>query len=154
GGLYAYTRHAFGDIPGFLVAWGYWVSTVTTLPALAIAFVGSLDPFVPGLVRAPPSAAALAVGTIWLMVAINCAGVRAAGQVQVVTVALKILPLVVVGIGGLLDFQPASFTLPPRDEISTTGQIMATMTLTLWAFLGLESGTIPAESVRSPARTI
>jgi APA family basic amino acid/polyamine antiporter len=28
------------------------------------------------------------------------------------------------------------------------------MTLTLWAFLGLESATIPADSVREPARTI
>ena len=25
GGPYAYTRAAFGDLPGFLVAWGYWV---------------------------------------------------------------------------------------------------------------------------------
>src|SRR3954462_8336372 len=26
GGPYAYTRQAFGDLPGFLVAWGYWIS--------------------------------------------------------------------------------------------------------------------------------
>src|SRR5438552_1375331 len=26
GGPYAFTRHAFGDLPGFLVAWGYWIS--------------------------------------------------------------------------------------------------------------------------------
>ncbi|MGH7540825.1 MAG: amino acid permease, partial [Gemmatimonadota bacterium] len=30
----------------------------------------------------------------------------------------------------------------------------ATVTLTLWAFLGLESGTVPAADVRDPARTI
>jgi APA family basic amino acid/polyamine antiporter len=25
GGPYAYTRAAFGDLAGFLVAWGYWI---------------------------------------------------------------------------------------------------------------------------------
>lgn len=47
GGLYAYTRAAFGDFAGFFVAWGYWGSTVGTLGALAVAFVGYLDPFIP-----------------------------------------------------------------------------------------------------------
>ncbi len=50
GGPYAYTRQAFGDVPGFLVAWGYWLSVVGTLAALAVAFVGYLDPFIPGVV--------------------------------------------------------------------------------------------------------
>src|SRR5262245_56012406 len=47
GGLYVYTRAAFGDVPAFLVAWGYWLSTVGTLAALAVAGVGYLDPFIP-----------------------------------------------------------------------------------------------------------
>ena len=61
GGLYAYTRAAFGDTAGFLVAWGYWLSTVGTLAALAVALVGYLDPFVPSLVRTPSAAALLAI---------------------------------------------------------------------------------------------
>lgn len=154
GGLYAYTRAAFGDVPGFLVAWGYWLSIISTLPALAVAFVGYLDPFIPAIVRAPGSAALLAMATVWLLIGINAIGVRAAGRVQVLTVALKILPLVVVGLGGLFTFRAASFTLPPPGEVSLGGQIVATMTLTLWAFLGLECATIPAASVTDPARTI
>src|SRR5215211_5498515 len=31
GGPYAYTRHAFGDLPAFLIAWGYWISVWTRL---------------------------------------------------------------------------------------------------------------------------
>ena len=34
GGLYAYTRAAFGDFAGFLVAWGYWLASVSTLGAV------------------------------------------------------------------------------------------------------------------------
>jgi APA family basic amino acid/polyamine antiporter len=153
GGPYAYTRYGFGDVPGFLIAWGYWLSIVATLAALAVAFVGYLDPFLPSLVRAPGTAAILAIGTVWLLIGINVAGVATAGRVQVVTTALKIMPLVLVGVGGLFFFQPAAFTLPAtRTPIS--GQLVSAVTLTLWAFLGLECATIPAGSVRDPERTI
>jgi APA family basic amino acid/polyamine antiporter len=154
GGPYAYTRLAFGDVPAFLVAWGYWIACVGTLAALAVAFVGYLDPFIPGLVRSPPAAAALAVATVWLLIGVNVAGVSAAGRVQVLTTLLKILPLALIGVGGLFVFQPASFAMPPAGDVSIGGQIVATMTLTLWAFLGLECATIPAASVRDPEHTI
>src|SRR3712207_3962092 len=57
GGPYAYTRVAFGELAGFLVAWGYWLSIVATLAALAVAFVGYLDPFFPAAVRSQVAAA-------------------------------------------------------------------------------------------------
>jgi APA family basic amino acid/polyamine antiporter len=154
GGLYAYTREAFGEVPGFLVAWGYWLSTVATLPALAVAFVGYLDPFVPGVVRTPPLAAVVALGAMWLLIGINIAGVRPAGRVQVVTTALKIVPLMVVAFGGLLYLTPDVFTLPATGGSPLPSQLLATVTLTLWAFLGLECATIPAGSIQDPARTI
>lgn len=154
GGPYAYTRRAFGDVSGFLVAWGYWLSIVATLGALAVAFVGYLDPFLPGLVRAPASAAVLAVGAIWTVAAVNVAGVSAAGRLQIVTTALKILPLALVGFGGLAAFDPAAFAVAPAAGASAGAQLISAVTLTLWAFLGLECATIPADRVRDPARTI
>ena len=144
GGPYAYTRHAFGDVPGFLIAWGYWLSVVATLAALAVAFVGYLDPFVPWLVRTPALAASLAVTTVWLLIGVNIIGVQAAGRVQVITTALKILPLALVGFGGLLFFEPSAFSLPETTSSPLSAQLVATVTLTLWAFLGLECATIPA----------
>jgi APA family basic amino acid/polyamine antiporter len=154
GGLYAYTRAAFGDTAGFLVAWGYWLSTVGTLAALAVALVGYLDPFVPSLVRTPPAAALLAIATIWIVIGVNVAGVALAGRVQIVTTALKLLPLIVVGIGGVFFFDAGVFAgAAPAAQPSVSG-LMAVVTLTLWAFLGLECATIPAASVRDPERTI
>jgi APA family basic amino acid/polyamine antiporter len=154
GGPFAYTRDAFGDVPGFLVAWGYWLSIVATLPALAVAFVGYLDPLAPALVRRPGAAAVLAVGAMWLLIAINVAGVRPAGRVQVATTVLKIVPLLIVAGGGLLYFRPEVLHLPPASESPMGAQLVSTVTLTLWAFLGLESATIPANSIRDPTRTI
>ncbi|MGH9373955.1 MAG: amino acid permease, partial [Vicinamibacterales bacterium] len=85
GGPYAYTRRAFGDLPGFLVAWGYWISMWTGLGALAVAFVGYLTPFFPHLAQTPASAAIVALVAVWALVAVNVAGVRTAGWVQVIT---------------------------------------------------------------------
>ena len=153
GGPYAYTRLAFGEVPGFLVAWGYWLSVVATLAALAVAFVGYLDPFVPALVRTPTAAAGLAIAAIWLLVGVNIAGVALAGRVQVLTTVLKVMPLALVGVGGLFFFDAGAFSLPAGD-VPVGGQLVSVVTLTLWAFLGLECATIPAGSVRDPARTI
>ena len=154
GGPYAYTRRAFGDLPGFLVAWGYWISIWTGLGALAVAFVGYLTPFVPAFAERPSAAALAAIGTVWILVAVNVAGVRAAGWVQVVTTALKLIPLAAIGIAGLFHFDPAHFALTAPDGRSVAFAIPAVAALTLWAFLGLESATVPAASIRDPERTI
>ncbi len=154
GGPYAYTRTAFGDLPAFLVAWGYWISVWSTTAALAVAGVGYLDPFFPSLVRTPALAAILAIGMVWMLILVNIAGVRRAGQVQVVTTALKMLPLAVVGIGGLLFLAPEHFATSASSVGDVAGQVTQTATLTLWAFLGLETATIPAEHVANPGRTI
>src|SRR5262245_59862413 len=60
GGPYAFTRLAFGDCAGFLVAWGYWVSVCCGNAGIAIACIGYLEPFMPNLVRQPWAASAMA----------------------------------------------------------------------------------------------
>jgi basic amino acid/polyamine antiporter, APA family len=111
GGPYAYTRAAFGDLASFLVAWGYWISIWCANAALAVAFVGYLDPFVPSIVRSPAAAAALAIAVLWLLSAVNITGVRTAGRIQVITTVLKILPLVFVGGAGLLVLDRTHFAI-------------------------------------------
>jgi APA family basic amino acid/polyamine antiporter len=154
GGPYAYTRRGFGDLAGFLVAWGYWVSCWTTNAALSVAFVGYLDPFAPALVRTPATAGLMAVSAVWLLTAVNIRGVRTAGHVQVLTTVLKILPLALIGIGGFFLFDPSHFAITQSGVGEAASSVTATATLTLWAFLGLESATIPAGSIEEPDRTI
>ena len=154
GGPYAYTRRAFGDLAGFLVGWGYWISCWCTNAALAVAGVGYLEPFIPSIVRSPVAAALLAIAILWILTIVNVAGLRAAGRVQVATTVLKLLPLAVVGVGGLVWFEPARFVVSAPDAASLGRDSLAVVTLTLWAFLGLECATIPAAAVRDPARTI
>ena len=154
GGPYAYSRRGFGDFAGFLVAWGYWISILAANAAIAVAFVGYLDPFIPGLADRPVAAALTALTAIWMFTAVNAAGARAVGGVQVATTALKFLPLLAVGSIGLLFLEPAHFQPFNQSGDTAFGAITATAALTLWAFLGFESATVPAAHIERPERTI
>ena len=154
GGPYAFTRQAYGDLAGFLVAWGYWISVWCANAALAVAFVGYLDPFMPSVVRHPASAAVVAVCAVWFLTGVNAWGVRPAGRVQLVTTVLKIMPLVLIGAGGILWLDPSHFAVAAAGPRAIAGGLTSSATLTLWAFLGLECATIPAGSIRDPERTI
>ena len=154
GGPYAYTRAVFGDFAAFSVAWGYWISVWVSLGALGVAFVGALEPFVTGTWLGIGSGrTALAIGMVWLLTAVNLAGIGVASRVQVVTAIAKVLPLATIGIAGLFAFTPVPFQQPANDVPAFSG-ILTVVTLTLWAFLGLETATIPAEAVKDPERTI
>jgi APA family basic amino acid/polyamine antiporter len=154
GGPYAYARAGFGEFPAFLVAWGYWLSICAGNAAIAVAMVGYLGFFAPALTARAALAAAAAVAAVWLLTWVNARGVREAGAVQVVTTALKLLPLLAIGTFGLAFLHPANFVPFNVSGRSDLSAISATATLTLWAFLGLESATIPAGEVERPERTI
>ena len=154
GGPYAYTRRGFGDFAGFLVGWGYWISIWAANAALAVALVAYLSWFFPVLADRPGVGAITAVSAIWLLTGVNITGIRNAGWVQLVTTILKLIPLVAVGVLGLLWVEPANFRPLNVSDQSNLGALTAAATLTLWAFLGFESATVPADDVDRPEVTI
>ncbi len=154
GGPYVYTRTALGDLPGFLVAWGLWIAVWSAVAAGAVAFVGYFAVFVPQVVTEPIAGAVAALAIIWLITGINVAGVKSAGIVQLVTTLLKLLPLFLIAGGGLMlgdvTAIPAS---NPNDEpfpLLIAGLIM----LTMWAYVGVEGVTVPADDIIEPEKTI
>ena len=100
-GPHAYLRSTLGEWPAFLALWCYWISCWITNAALAVGIVGYLGTAVPQFAAVPPLALALTL--LWLFVVLNLLGARAGGRVQVVTTALKLLPMaVVILLGGWL----------------------------------------------------
>jgi APA family basic amino acid/polyamine antiporter len=157
GGPYVFAHEGFGDFTGFLVAWGYWISILATNAAVAVALVSYLTVFWPALAGNPLVAAGVALAFIWTLTFVNCAGVRQGGRLQVATTVLKLLPLLLMATVGLFFIETQHFSAPEPEatpEGSTFGALQATIALTMWAFLGVESATIPADNVREPARTI
>jgi basic amino acid/polyamine antiporter, APA family len=82
----------------------------------------------------------------------NALGTRESGMVQVVTTVLKFVPLALIGLIGLFFIDGGNYE--PFAPEGTWTAISAAAPLTLWAFIGLESATVPAEEVRDPERTI
>ena len=158
GGPYAYAHRAFGDFVGFQTAWGYWIAAWAGNAAIAIAFTGYLTVFWPSLADSNVAMAAVTIGLVWLLTLVNIAGVRETGVVQLVTTVLKFVPLALVGIIGLFFLNADHFTPFAPNGLGTGdgmwGGITAAAALTLWAFIGLESATVPAEEVKDPERTI
>lgn len=154
GGPYTYSREGFGDFAGFLVAWGYWISIWTGNAAIAVAGVGYLSIFIPSLKENSLFSALLAVGAIWLFTYVNSKSIKKVGLVQLVTTILKILPLLILGTFGYLYFDKAHFVPFNVSTVSNFDAVTASAALALWAFLGLESATIPSDKVQNPSKTI
>lgn len=154
GGPYLYSKQGFGDFIGFLVAWGYWISTWISNAAIAIAIIGGLSFFFPILQTNSVVAVSIGLSMIWFFTWINSKGMRTTGKIQLITTVLKLLPLVFVIIFGIFFFSFDNFP-----EFNMTGKSNFTSfslvaALTLYAFLGLESASIPAENIHNPEKIV
>lgn len=154
GGPYAFTREAFGDFPAFLVAWGYWLSILCGNAAIAVAMSGYLGVFFPVISANPWVSFAVTLAAVWFLSLINIIGVRESGYVQVTTVVLKTAPLAVIAVFGLAHLKPDHFIPFNSSGMNAFSAVTASAAITLWAFLGLESASIPSDRVRDPVRTI
>ena len=155
GGPYAYTRAAFGDGAGFAIAWAYWISMWVGNAAIATGAVSYLSQLFP-VVGQPGISAAVTVAIVWAFTLINISGTKLAGQVQVVWTIIKLLPLVaVIGLAAYVLTTTGTAVVTPfaANDISVASISTATI-LTLWAMLGLETATVPADKVENPERNI
>jgi len=153
GGPYAYVRLAYGDFAGFLIGWVYWISIWASLPAIAFAFAGAVFNLVPEL-QSRPMALSLAVGAIWCVVLVNLRGVKEAGVFATVTTFTKLAPFVALVLIGLFYVKAENLSAFNPSGQPLVASIAALAPLTMFAYLGMESATVPAGDVRDPARTI
>lgn len=153
GGCYTYTREAFGDLAGFLIGWGFWISMWVSCAAIALGFSAYAGSFVPAIARSSHVSAGTALAVLWAAVAVNNAGVRESGIVSLVTAVLKISPILFVGLAGAWLLTPHWPPAPSVDgsSIAIFGSVFA---LAFWNFVGIEAGAIAADEVIDPARTI
>lgn len=155
GGPYAFCREGLGDFIGFQVAFCYWIAVMISNAATIIALMSYLSVFYPQLDKQHMLSLSLGIGIIWLITLINIWGTKQVGVIQVVTTILKLIPLIVIATVGLFwvnwDQLFDSFNVTSHSNFAAfSGAAM----MTLWAFLGLESATVPAEHVKNPERVI
>lgn len=154
-GPYVYPRKAFGEAAGFLTAWGYWMAVWIGNAAVVTGTVAYLSELVPAIKQTVGGPAIASCAIIWILTFLNWRGVRQMGAVQIVTTILKVMPLLAIVVLAivLLGKGDASVIRVDPQPLSLAA-VTASATLTLWAFLGLESATVPAGSVIDPEKTI
>lgn len=154
GGPYAYTRSGLGDFAGFLVAWGYWISISCANAAITISLVSALSTFFPVLASSALSSVITGLSAIWLLTYINTRGVIVSGKLQMITTILKLLPLLIIAFVGLFYIKAENFMPFNSSGMSIWQAINATATFTMFAFVGIESASIPADNISNPEKTV
>ena len=154
GGPYAYTRKVFGDYMGYQTNLVYWLANVIGNVALAIAGLGYLSHFFPAL-NQPIVLAFAAIAVIWFFTYANILGPQLVGRVQSVTTIFALIPILGTALFGWFwfsaDIYADAWNVSGKSD---TSAVMATLTFTLWAFIGVESASVSAGGVENPKRNV
>lgn len=151
GGPTGFVNAAFGEMPAFLIGWVYLASIWTAVATIAVAAVSYLSSIVPGIAAGAFGPALATLALLWAMTLLNLGGVRAAGNFQVATLVLKLVPLVVVIVLAVGVLAAGDGEIAPFDSGAIRlSAVNGAATLTLWALLGFECASVAAARVEDP----
>ena len=154
GGPYAYCRHAYGDMVAFQVATSYWVRGIVSISAISIACASYMSSLMPELMAEPHVRATVSIGLIMALAGMNMLGVKPVGIFQIVTSAVKLIPLIFMTFIGILFIDSSHFTPLNISQMPNMEALMAAAAITFFSFMGLESATVPSDDVINPSKTI
>jgi amino acid transporter len=162
GGLYVWTRRAFGPVHGFLCGWCLWVNNLFYFPSLLLFAAANLPhalgPEYVGLVNHRGYSVAFVLGGLWLSVGLNIVGFGASKWLHNLGSLGTWIPaglLITAGLVALRSFGSAT----PLTVASLVPQGDWLATLSLWsalcfAFSGFEIASLVGLEVRDPRRTV
>ena len=155
GGPYTYVKSVFGEFAGFQIAWTYWLANIISNLAVVIAFVSYLSISYPILKTDPILSFLVGLISLWVAVGINLLGVRVFARIQFIVTFVKVFPLIALSLIGIFYVDWSNiypFTWPAN--ITPTGAILATMSLSIFSFIGVESATIPSGDIKDAKTTV
>jgi amino acid transporter len=161
GGLYAWSREAFGPFHGFVAGWAYWIYTVFYFPGLLLASA-SMSAYIVGgrgasLAQDRTFLLTVSLSMLVVAVVLNIIGLNVGKWLQNAGGVGTYVPLLMlVGIAAVVVWRHGSathFTLSNMmpawnwDTVNFWSQIA-------FAFTGLELVSAMSEEVRDPRRTL
>lgn len=154
GGMGGYAEYSFGKAGNFLANYSYGVSLLIANTAIAISAVGyGSELFETSL--SPISIAIWTGITLWLATVLNFGGARITGNISSFTIWGVIIPVVGLCIIGWKWFEPDLYlsSWNPHN-VPTFEAIGVSISMTLWAFLGLESACANTDVVENPEKNV
>ncbi len=162
GGIYFWTKRAFGEGNGFLCGWCYWVNNILYYPNLLMstAVVGTyvFGRGGTGMEGNWGYVLPATLGALWLAVALNIVGLKTGRWLQNLGAVGTYLPgILLVALGTY-----AAFTRPPATPLSLRTLLPDLddwSSLNLWAsiafaYAGLELCAVLGDEIRDPRRTL
>ena len=162
GGIYAWTKRAFGEGNGFLCGWCYWINNVLYYPSLllsgAVIATYAFGMGDSGLGNRWTYVLPVTLGAMWLAVLLNVLGLRVGKWLHNIGAFGSYLPgvvIVVLGAVAVLTRPPAN-AFTPETLIPDMSKISE---LNLWAavafaFAGLELSATLGGEIRDPRRML
>ncbi len=155
GGLAGYAEDAYGKDGYFQVFFLYFISLAIANVAVASSALGYLAAFFPGLSATPVMSCISIIALLWLTTVANFGGPSLTGKLGSITVWGVILPVGFISFVGWFWFSGDTFAAAWNPKGISLGEGMgSSISLTLWAFLGMESASQNASAVENPKRDV
>ena len=145
-GVFAYAKAGFGDYPGFLSAFGYWIGSCIGNVSYWVLIKATLGTFFPvfGDGNTVMAIIVASIG-IWLFHFMILKGVQQAAFVNTIVTIAKVIPILVFIVIMLFFFRADMF----RGNFYGGGlegnlfqQVKATMLVTVFVFIGIEGASV------------
>ena len=160
GGLYVWTREAFGPFPGFISAWTYWMSNLPYFPAILFFAAGSLVYLGGSMRRAADSPTYFLVFTVVMLALItvlNVVGLDTGKWLNNAGAIGSLIPAaILIGLGILSFHRFGSATAFSASEMVPQPGMknLVFLSTIFFAFGGCESGSFMGDEIRDPRRVI
>jgi putrescine:ornithine antiporter len=154
GGMGGYADYAHGHSGNFMTNYTYFISLVIANVAIAVATIGYGANFFGHTLGPWPTAIAV-IAVLWLASVLNFGGARRTGNISQITVWGVIIPVAGVSIIGWFFFSPHLFSHSWNPHhFAIFHAVTASIAVTLWAFLGLESACANTGEVENPKKNV
>lgn len=147
-GVYAYAKEGFGDYPGFLSAFGYWIGSCIGNVSYWVLIKSTLGAFFPVFGDGNTVIAILVASVgIWLFHFMILRGIQQAAFINMVVTIAKIVPILAFILILFVAFKADMFRAnfwggEGMPELSLFEQVRATMLVTVFVFLGIEGASV------------
>jgi putrescine:ornithine antiporter len=155
GGMAAYAEDGYGKDGYFQVFFLYFLSLAIANVAVASSALGYLAAFFPVLTSTPVASCMGVIALLWITTAANFGGPKITGRIGALTVWGVILPVGFMSIAGWFWFSGETFKAAWNPNgLSLFEGMGSSISLTLWAFLGMESAVQNSSAVENPKRDV
>ena len=145
-GVFAYAKAGFGDYPGFISAFGYWIGSCIGNVSYWVLIKSTLGAFFPMFGDGNTVIAiVLASVGIWAFHFLILRGVQQAAAINKIVTIAKVIPILVFIVILIFAFKMELFSFNLYGGDLTNGlfeQVKATMLVTVFVFIGIEGASV------------